>query len=153
MAIDPRFAKAELDSNAVDLLLQDLPDKEWKGNWANPGPENLLDDLLARFQAPEFRVQFQEILDRLAGRSYPTPDANATLVAKINAVAKALNVGFKLRDTGQTVSVRCVNPPRSKRGSIQARSTGSQQKTLFSGSSIPPLKIWPLDFQRSSKPR
>ncbi|MBL7038763.1 MAG: hypothetical protein ISR77_09050 [Pirellulaceae bacterium] len=137
-----------LDTSAVDIILQDLPESQWEES-----APSALDRLLARLQSRELRDQFQTILDRLVGHSYDTYQENASIIAKINTVAKALNVVFKLRDTGEEVRVRCVNPARSKRGSIQGRSTGGGQKTLFSGSSIPALKICPLDSQRSTKPR
>lgn len=81
------------------------------------------------------------VLAALSGTSYNEYDANRRMVQDVNAVVRALQVRLQLRATGELVSIRCVNPPRSKRGSFQARSADRSQRTLYSGDVFPDLAV------------
>jgi hypothetical protein len=83
----------------------------------------------------------QSVLTGLAGRSFETYEENLAIVRQVNAVARALDVGLRMRASGESVRIRCVNPPRSKHGSIQARSADRDQRALFTGDSFPDLVI------------
>jgi hypothetical protein len=100
-----------------------------------------LAEILGAIRDDRHGQALQSVLSGLAGQSFETYEENLAIVRQVNAVARALDVGLRMRDSGEFVRIRCVNPPRSKHGSIQARSADRDQRALFTGDSFPDLKI------------
>ena len=100
-----------------------------------------LDVLSDEIRQERYERSLDEVLSQLAGQPLPSYRDGVEIVEKLNLVAKALGVNFKLAESGRRVNLRCVNPPRCKRGNFQARAADKTQKALFTGDTFPNLEI------------
>ena len=138
-----------LSSRNVDSVFADILEGAVAGDlqdnrldqMAAAGSRGELQTMLEEIRGHASRRRFQTLLDGVAGSSFGSFRANADLVATINAIGAALGVGFKLKGTDIAVRVRCVNPPRSKEGSVQARTADRRQKVAYSGAEMPALEL------------
>lgn len=81
--------------------------------------------------------EMQQELDQRTGRSFGSVKANRAEINLIKGYLKASNL--KLVYEGQDVIIRLSTPPRSKEGSFQLRTTGTEQKNVYSDPLWPPL--------------
>lgn len=153
-AIDTSAAMDQVFGDWVDGQTSHPADPPPKPEYTSSPPEptlpiglNLADagtvltGILAVIRDERHREALQAVLSALSGQGFDTFESNVEIVSQVNAVARALDVGLKLRETGESVRIRCVKPPRSKRGSIQARSADRSQRALFTGDAFPDLEV------------
>jgi len=90
---------------------------------------------------PDTASRMQLILDQLAGKAFPTSQANKHLVLQINQILAGTGLKCVSRDTGQKIRLRFINPPRSRHGYFQLRTSNAQQLAVFTNSQFPSLQV------------
>ena len=126
-----------------DNQLSNLPGEETA---ANETDSALFDDFglneLHRRLFPHDTVsRMQLILDQLAGKAFPTCEANKNMVAQINQILAGTDLQCIFRDTGQKTRLRFINPPRSKHGYFQLRTSDARQLAIFTKSHFPAIQV------------
>jgi len=135
-----------LDSVLAGLSYQDIPMSSEQATASRPTDNELLDDFglndLHRQLFPHDTIsRMQVILDQLTGKAFPSDKANKNMVTQINQILAGTNLQCTFKDTGQTARLRFINPPRSKHGYFQLRTSDARQLALFTKSHFPAIQI------------
>lgn len=85
--------------------------------------------------------RMQLILDKLAGKAFPTSEANNNLVLQINQILAGTGLQCIFNETSQRIRLRFINPPRSRHGYFQLRTSDAQQQAIFTKAHFPSLLI------------
>ena len=85
--------------------------------------------------------RIQLIFDQIAGKAFPTSQANKRIVLQINQILAGTGLKCAFKETGQKIRLRFINPPRSKHGYFQLRTSNAQQIAVFTNSQFPSLQV------------
>jgi len=148
-----RIVKKVMTNDLLDTVLAEYTyqDNQFGGisaqeKGANEAGTALIDDfglnvLHQQLLPPDTIPRMQLILDQLAGKAFPTYEENKNMVAQINQILAGTDLQCIFRDTGQKTRLRFINPPRSKHGYFQLRTSDARQLAIFTKSHFPAIQV------------
>jgi len=100
----------------------------------------ILDSLFYTLYPEDLREQVTCILGLLEGKSFGSAEENRMDVDRLNRILRGTDLSM-ISELGTPVRLRLIKPARSAHGYFQLRSADAHQKSVYSGTAFPSVRV------------